>query len=171
MRKIFAILLILIMAFSFSACSAEEAPKKEEAEITESASKKEEIFGLNETAVFDDLKFTATEIKVTHGEDFFTPESGNVFVGVKFTIENISEEEQTVSSILLFEGYADDVKCEYSFNAACAFSDGTIDGTIAPGKKLIGWYALEVPENYQTIELQVLSNWLANNPAKFVFTK
>lgn len=170
MRKIFAILLILIMAFSFSAC-LEDAPKKEEAEVTESASKKEEIFGINETAVFDDLKFTATEIKVSHGEDFFAPESGNVFFGVKFTIENISEEEQAVSSLLLFEGYVDDVKCDYSLNAACAFSDGTIDGTIAPGKKLIGWYALEVPENYQIIELQVLSNWLANNPAKFVFTK
>lgn len=170
MRKIFAILLILIMAFSFSACLV-DTPKKEKAEVTVSANKKEEIFGLNETAVFDNLKFTATEMKVSHGENFFTPESGNVFVGVKFTIENISEKEQAVSSILLFEGYVDDVKCDYSLSAACAFSDGVIDGTIAPGKKLIGWYALEVPENYQTIELQVLSNWLANNPAKFVFTK
>ena len=170
MRKIFAILLVLIMAISFSAC-LEDTPSKEEAGVTESASKKEEVFELGETAVFDDLKFTATELKVSHGENFFTPESGNVFVGVKFTIENISEEEQSVSSILLFEGYVDDVKCDYSLSAACDFNDGTIDGTIAPGKKLIGWYALEVPENYQTIELQVLSNWLANNPAKFVFTK
>lgn len=170
MRKIFAILLVLIIAFSFSAC-LEDTPKKDEVGVTESASKKEETFGLNETAVFDDLKFTATEIKESHGEGFFTPESGNVFFGVKFTIENISDEEQTVSSLLLFEGYVDDVKCDYSLSAACAFSDGTIDGTIAPGKKLIGWYALEVPENYQTIELQVLSNWLANNPAKFVFAK
>ena len=170
MKKIFAILLVLVMAFSFTACF-EETPKKEETSVTESTVKKEETFGLNETAVFDDLKFTATELKVSHGESFFTPESGNVFVGIKFTIENISDEEQAVSSILLFEGYVDDIKCDYSFNAACAFSDGTIDGTIAPGKKLVGWYALEVPENYQTIELQVLSNWLANNPAKFVFTK
>lgn len=171
MRKIFAILLVLIMAFSFTACIEEDSPKKEQAEASESASNKEEIFGLNETAVFDDLKFTATEFTESHGEDFFTPESGNVFVGVKFTIENISDEEQTVSSILLFEGYVDDVKCDYSFSASCAFDEGTIDGSIAPSKKLVGWYALEVPENYSTIELQVLSDWLSNNSAKFVFKK
>ncbi|MBQ9937677.1 MAG: DUF4352 domain-containing protein [Oscillospiraceae bacterium] len=170
MKKIYAILLILTMAFSFSAC-LEDSPKKEEFSATETASKKEETFGLNETAVFDNLKITATEMKVSHGESFFTPQSGNVFVGVKFIVENISKEEQAISSLLLFNGYVDDVKCEYSLSAAGAFSEGTIDGTIAPGKKLIGWYALEVPENYQIIELQVLSNLFANNPAKFVLKR
>ena len=73
--------------------------------------------------------------------------------------------------MLLFEGYADDVKCDYSLSAACVFDEGTLDGELAPGKKLVGWYALEVPENWNTIELNVQSDWLSDSSAKFVFNK
>lgn len=171
MKKILCGALSLVLVVFLTACFAEEAPTKEQSDVQASAVKEEETFGLNEAAVFEDLKFTATEFKESDGDDFFAPESGNVFVGVKFTIENISDEEQSVSSLLLFEGYADDVKCEYSFSATYVFDEGTIDGSIAPGKKLVGWYALEVPKNWANIELEVQSNWLSNNSAKFVFTK
>lgn len=101
------------------------------------------------------MRFTANEIKVSEGDEFFTPQSGNVFIGVNFTVENISDEEQSVSSPLLFDAYADDAKYDYSFNAACAFSDGELDGSIAPGKRLAGWYAVEMPENRSKLELNV----------------
>lgn len=174
MKKILCVLLSLVMCASFVACVDDiSAPKKETADISsvEQEAAKDESFSLNETAVFDSLKFTATEIKESKGTDFFKPESGKTFVGVNFTIENISDEEQTVSTLLLFEGYADDVKCDYSINASCAFDEGTLDGSIAPGKKLVGWYSLEVPENWATIELHVQSNWLSGSSAKFVFNK
>ena len=171
MKKFLALLLAVALCFSMGGCLSSEGPSKETNTPTESPKKEELTFGLNETAVFDELKFTATQIKESNGDSFFTPESGKVFVGVNFTVENISDEEQSVSTILLFEGYVDDVKCEYSFNAACAFSDGTLDGTIAPGKKLVGWYALEVPKDWSNIELNVQSNWLSDNAAKFVFEK
>ena len=169
-----------LLTVSFVGCIEESSPRKEildtESATTTSGSKTETektetVFGLNEVAVFETLKFTALEIKESGGENFFKPEEGNTFVGVKFEVENISNEEQTVSTVLLFEGYADDVQCKYSFNANCAFSDGKLDGTIAPGKKLIGWYALEVPANWQEIELDVQSSWLSDSTAKFVFQK
>ena len=146
-------------------------PQKEINNVQQAEEKGDETFGLNESAVFEKLKFVATEIKETQGTDFFTPEAGNVFVGIKFEIENISQEEQTVSTLLLFDGYVDDVKCGYSFSATCAFDEGTLDGELAAGKKLVGWYALEVPANWQEIELNVQSTWLSNNSAKFVFQK
>lgn len=168
MKKLLAVILVVVMCFSFAAC-IEDEPTKEQAKEGSVSERQEEIYGLNETAVFKDLKFTATEIKETDGTDFFVPEAGNVFVGVKFTVENISDEEQSVSTLMLFEGYADDIKCEYSISAACAFDEGTLDGSIAPGKKLVGWYALEVPAEWSTIELDVQSNWLSNSSAKFRF--
>ncbi len=170
LRRIFCLILVVGFCLNLCAC-VEEIPSKEIAEASSKVEVVEEIFGLNETAVFSDLKFTATEIVESDGEDFFTPEKNNVFVGVKFIVENISDSDQSVSTLLLFEGYSDDVKAEYSFSAACAFDEGTLDGTIAPGKKLVGWYALEVPKDWSNIELHVQSNWLSNNPAKFVFTK
>lgn len=171
MKKLLAIFLSLVLCFCFCACETDDEPSKEKVDAVSSQESKEESFSLNETAVFKDLKFTATEIKESDGETFFTPESGNVFVGVKFIIENISDEEQAVSTILLFEGYVDDVKCQYSISAAAAFNGETLDGSVAPGKKLVGWYALEVPKEWSTIELHVQSSWLSNNSANFVFTK
>lgn len=170
MKKIICLMVAVIMLFIFTACEA--APSKEayQPETTPAVeTNKKTTFGINETAVFDNLKITATEIKVTNGEDFFTPAAGKVFVGIKFMIENISQEEQSVSSLLLFDGYADDIKCDYSFNAACAFDDGTLDGSIAPGKKMIGWYALEVPAEWSDIELEVKANLWAANSATFAF--
>ena len=171
MKKFLSCILSIVLVVLLAACAVDDTPTKEQGDVQASAQKGEETYGLNETAAFKDLKFTAMEIKESDGDDFFAPESGNVFVGIKFTVENVSDEQQTVSSLLLFQGYADDVKCEYSFSAACAFDEGTLDGSLAAGKKLVGWSALEVPEDWSTIEIEVQSAWLSNSSAKFVFTK
>lgn len=175
MKNVLALILVIIMCLSFVACTETDTLSKEvsndsTSNETNQAKNLEETFGLNETAVFKDLKFTASALEESDGKDFFEPEDGNVFVGVKFTIENISDEEQTVSSVLLFEGYADDVKCNYSFNAAMAFDD-TLDGSIAPGKRLTGYYSLEVPKDWKKLELDVQSSWLSSKSARFVFEK
>lgn len=175
MKKVLAFILVLIMSLLFVACIETDTPSKEvsnesTSNQTSQEGDQEETFGLNESAVFNDLKFTATALEESNGTDFFEPEDGNVFVGVKFTIENISEEEQIVSSMLLFEGYADDIKCSYSINAAMAFGD-TLDGSLAPGKKLIGYYSLEVPKDWKKLELDVQANWLSSKSARFMFEK
>ena len=172
MKKALALILALAMSLSLIACSAGDAPTKEPAGEEKPAAQtpQKETFGLNEAAVFKDLKFTATALEESRGADFFEPESGNVFVGVQFTIENISSEEQSVSSLLLFDGYVDDIKCSYSLSAGMAFGD-SLDGSLAPGKKLVGYYALEVPEGWQKLELDVQSNWLSSNSARFLFEK
>lgn len=177
MKKILCLILCVFTVLSLTACLEEDTLYKEtgegnqEQENQGNQGNRTETFSLNETAVFTDLKFTASEIKESDGDDFFTPEEGNVFVGIKFTIENISSETQTVSSLLLFEAYADDIKCDYSFSATCAFDEGTLDGELAPGKKLVGWYAVEVPKGWNTIELAVQADWLSNTTAMFVFEK
>lgn len=181
MKKVLMLFVGALLCVSLVGCSSyRESPKKEQASVeeksnvTSSTQEKELVFGLNETAAFSNLKFTATELKESEGDSngYFTPEDGHVFVGIKFTVENVSDEEQTISSILLFDGYVDDVKCEYSLNAQIAFDEGTIDGAVAAGKKLVGWYALEVPQDWSVIELDVKNNWLSSQkPAKFVFSK
>ncbi len=172
MKKFLSILMILAICLTLGACSYESEPKKETSTETSSQETvKDDVFKLNDVAVFEDLKFSATEIKETAGESFFEADEGNIFVGVKFAVENISKEEQNISSILLFEAYADDVKCDYSFTATAAFDGGTLDGSIAPGKKMVGWYAVEIPKNWKTLELEVQGSWLSNNSATFVFEK
>lgn len=173
MKRLSVILLSVIMVLSMCACVVDDAPAKEKKTESKSSSSKvkvkNETYSLDDTAVFQDIKVTATDAKISKGNEIFVPEEGKVFVGVKFTIENISDEEQSVSSILLFDAYCDDVKCSYSISANCAFDEGTIDGTISPGKKMTGYYAVEIPENWKNLELQVKSSWISSSKASFVF--
>ncbi len=171
MKKILAIFMVLVLTLTFVACTFDDEPIKVSGDNGEENEKVDEKLGLNGSAEFKNLKFTASEIKESTGSTYFTPEEGKVFVGIKFTIENVSNEEQSVSSMLLFEAYADDVKCDYSVNASLAFDEGTLDGTIAPGKKLVGWYSLELPQDWSAIEVLVKADWLSDNSATFVFNK
>ncbi len=176
MKKLLTALFAICIAASVTACNvSDEAPKKETntSAVSDTSSQKaqEETFGLNETAAFKSLKVTAVKLEESTGKDFFTPGSGKVFVGVNFEIENTSDETQTVSSLLLFDAYADNVKCDYSLTANTAFGNGTLDGELSPGKKLVGWYAVEVPQEWKQLEFEVKSDWLSNSKAKFVFNK
>ena len=174
MKKLLLSVITVIICFSLAACDlSDNAPTKESYDPANNSSStsNEMTFGLNETAIFENLKFTATEIKESDGTEYFEPESGKTFVGIKFIIENTSNETQVVSSLMLFTAYADDIKCDYSLNANVAFDEGTLDGEIAAGKKLMGWYALEVPENWSKIDLEVKSEWLSSGSAMFVFSK
>ncbi len=174
-RIIGLIALSLCASSCFYACNVNnDSPKKAVVENTsneENAKLEEQFWGLNETAEFKNLKITATDIQESNGSDFLGPQEGNTFIGVKFEIENISDETQSISSMLLFEAYADGIKCDYSFTANTAFDEGTLDGDLSAGKKMVGWYAIEIPEDWQSLELEVKANWLSDNTAKFVFEK
>ena len=175
MKKIAILVLVVVLCTMFAACADHPVPVKETGSAasasSSSASDTGNSFGLNDAAVFRDLKFTATGLKESQGTQFTKPDAGKTFVGVKFEIENISNEPQNVSSVLLFNVYADDVKCDYSISAQMSFDEGTLDGEIAPSKKAIGWYAVEVPENWKKLEFDVSPKFFSNSSARFVFTK
>ena len=164
---------VVVIGVVGGSASNDDKPKKEKGNSINSSSitTTDEKFGINETAVFNTIKISADELKESGGSDFFEPENGKVFVGVKFTVENTSSEDKTISSLLLFDAYCDGTKCDYSLSANAAFDEGTLDGTLAPGKKMSGYYAVEVPTGWTEIELQVKSNWLSDTKAAFVFNK
>lgn len=178
MNKILTLMAVIGVAVSIGACNGNGESVKTVVEDNVSATteektakSKDDVFGLNETAEFNSIKITALDMKESKGKQFFEAEEGKVFVGVKFEIENISDEPQNMSSLLLFDAYVDDVKCDYSLSAAVTFDEGTLDGELASGKKLVGWYPVEVSSDWQKLELEVKPNWLSNNSAKFAFAK
>ena len=169
MKKLLAIIMTLVLMFSFAACSEIEDIADDITNAVTSATKSN--YGLNETAKTKNYSITATELKESKGSKYFKPETGKIFVGVKFTIENISNEDQSLSSLLCFTAYADDVKCDYSLTADASFSDGTLDGDIAAGKKLVGWYTIEAPENWSKIDIEFVPELLSDEKITFNFTK
>ena len=162
---VLALLVALLSCFCFVAC---EMPNDSDTTSGESASATGDgVYALNEPAELPNLRITADTIERNEGRELFTPDDGNVFVGVQFTIENISDEEQAISSVLLFNAYADGVQTDYSLNANLAFDKDTLDGSISPGKKMIGYYSVEVPSSTQTLEIEVQGSWLSSEKVAF----
>jgi len=166
---LFLVLAILCFAFLAVASGDDDKPKKENDGATnQSGQAVDDTYSLGDTAVFKNIKVTANEIINNKSSDFIKPAEGKKFIAVKFTIENISDEDQHMSSLLLFDGYVDDVKCEYSFGADTGL-EGTLDGNISPGKKLIGYYGVEVSKEAKKLELEVKASWLGSGKAVFLF--
>ena len=171
MKKILSLVLVVILTLSMSACT-EEFKDGVTSEIGVNIADGK-VFGLNETAVTENLKITAIAVEETNGIEYFEAAEGNVYVGVKFEIENISDENQNISALLTFAASENDVMCEYSISGIMAFEGGgkTLDGTIAPGKKLIGYYAVEVAEDWEELEIQVQPDILDETKVTFVLSK
>ena len=168
MKRVFAIVIALGLSFSMFTLTGCVSPASNSSNTKSTAAAQDENFSLNDTATFKNIKVTANEIIINPGSDYIKPADGKEFVAVKFTIENISKEDQSISSILLFDAYADNVKCEYSFSATQGLS-GTLDGTVSPGKQLVGYYGVEVPKDTKKLDLGVKGSWLGSEKAQFIF--
>lgn len=160
-KSIWSLIVCITFIFSVSACGNQGKP----AENTE-----KESFNIGETASFNDLKITADRIEYPTEDSLFKPDDGNVYLGVHFTIENISDKDIAISSMLLFTAYLDNIKTSLSITASAAFSEGTIDGTVAPGKKLSGYYAVEASEAWEKLEIHFAADLLTSTKNKAIFT-
>lgn len=119
-----------------------------------SSSKEEEVrYSIGETVETEDVKVILLDVKESRGGSFFTPESGNVFLICTFEIQNCTKEEMNISSLLCFEAYCDDYNVDLSLSAECSVNASTLDGNIAPGKKMKGIIGYEVPAEWKTLEI------------------
>ncbi|MBY0755499.1 DUF4352 domain-containing protein [Clostridium sardiniense] len=131
----------------------EDANKKEEANKTET-------FKIGDTIEVKDFKIKVNKISVDNGGKIIKPEDGNEFVKVDVTVENISSEEKTVSSILMFKVVDKDGReCK---QAITENQNGQLDGKVAPGRKITGEYAVQAPKGEKGLELQFDSSLLSS---------
>ncbi len=90
------------------------------------------------------------------GDQFNKPEDGNEFWEVVLVVENKSDKEYSVSSIMMFDAYQDGYSVNESLSAQIADkSTSTMDGALAAGKKLRGALAYELPEAWEELEIHV----------------
>lgn len=172
LKQLSVALLIAMLGITLVGCDDNDGVTKKDndKEKNENVEENKELtFGLDETAVFPNLEITALEIKKSEGDEYFKPDEGNVNVGVKISIKNISDKTEHISSVLLFDAYVDDKKQEFSFVIDDAFSGGTLDGELEAGKMMEGWYTMELPTDAKTLDLVIKDNWLSKNKAKFTF--
>ncbi len=90
------------------------------------------------------------------GDQFNKPDEGNEFWEIVMVIENKSDKEYSVSSIMMFEAYQDGYSVNESLSAQIANkSTSTMDGGLAAGKKLRGALAYELPGTWEELEVHV----------------
>lgn len=102
------------------------------------------------------FKVTVKSLKKLEGDSFNKPSSGNEFVQVQLEIENISDDDFTISSILMFNAYYDGYSVNESLSAQIADNSiSTMDGALAKGKKIKGQLAYELPKDWKELEIDV----------------
>lgn len=139
----------------------------------ESSNTSEElVFGLGESAEYNDVIVTFTDVKESQGSQFTAPSDGNVFVLLYFEFANNSSKELAISSIASFNAYQDGYSTNLSFQALLEDSSSQqLDGSIAPGKKMKGFVGYEVPADYSEMEVQVTPDFWSGKDIVFKYTK
>lgn len=137
---------------------ADNGAEKETPETPDAEPEEPEFFKLGETVETSKVKATITDMSKSDGSEFNTPGEGKEFVLIDVTIENISDDQElNISSILSFKAYVDDVTLNENLSAQIE-ADNTMDGTIAPGKKMTGTLGYEVPKDWKEIEIHFEPN-------------
>lgn len=78
-----------------------------------------------------------------------------ISLSIKDATDRNSSKEINVSSLISFEAYCNDYSTSVSLSALSAFSDkNQLDGTVAPGKKMNGIVAYEVPADWSKLEIE-----------------
>jgi len=128
-----------------------------------------EFFKIGETAVAKKVKATITKMEKSEGSEFNRPADGHEFVLLHMTIENVSDKEISISSVLNFDAYVDDNAINEDLGAQIS-KDGTqtMNGTIATGKRLTGVLGYEVPKGWQKLEIHFSPGLLSDTVIKWL---
>ena len=130
------------------------------------------VYTVGDTLEMGNILVTMNNVSENTGSQFLAPTDGNVFVVCEFTIENNSDSEMAVSSLMSFECYFDDYAANLSLGATTS-ADGKaqLDGSVAPGKKINGVVGYEAPRDWTEMEIHFKSNVYSSKPFVFNYSK
>ncbi len=163
------VLLVFFGMMSDSSTSTRSEISNQRNTTTQSSGK--DTFGLLETAEMNDVQVRMTDYKESYGSEWNSPDDGKVFVLVEFEISNNSDSEVAVSSTLSFDAYVDGYSTNLSISALMEKDGEQLDGSIAPGMKMLGCIGYEVPEDWENIEIHFSDNVWSSNQFKFQISK
>lgn len=171
MKRVLSFLLVLFL-LGLSACTSSDPVKVGNLSTgNNNDADSATVFQVGETAMLKNVKATLLGITQSDGSTYNKPSEGNVFVLCEFVIENNSDEELAISSLMCFSAYCDDYSCDYSFSALLE-NEGKnqLDGSVAPGKKMDGVIGYEVPADWQELEIHFTPDLISGNEFVFVAT-
>jgi len=157
-----AILLIGIMIGALISANDSESVSTPQPTPSSTASSNKSAYGLNQPVVIDGMTVTAIKISKSYGSAYVSPSSGYVYVGVYFTAYNPKDYSDSISTLVQFDSYVGNTMVDEDLMAEFFFFNPNFSGTVAPGKTLSGWYAVEVPINSKTLVINIKEGTLWN---------
>lgn len=122
---------------------------------TSTETNKSKVFKIGDVVKLKDFKVTVNKLYKVKGDELSQPQPGNEFIAVDCSVENISNEQQAVSSVMMFKVVDKDGReYEESIGGLTAAKAGQMDGEIGPGRKITGVYVVEVPKGTTGLELE-----------------
>ena len=128
-------------------------------------------FGVGETATLNGISVTLAEAKVTKSINMIKAGDGQRFIICKFEVENQSNRDISLSTLLSTEAYCDDYSTSISYmgvGALYLIGENTLDGTVASGKKLSGCAVYEIPKDWKEFEVRVEPDFWSNRDITFI---
>lgn len=128
-----------------SACAFQNYGKFDDSQKSSEESKTEiQSAGIGDTISDEEFKITLNSAKFSKSDLFdIKPENDNYLI-LDVSIENLSDEENSISSLISFELQGSD-NFEYT-QSLTAKKKGNLDGSIQPGGKLRGQIAYDVAD-------------------------
>ena len=128
-------------------------------------------FGVGEAVSLNDIVVTLVDVSESNGRDFFKPQDGEVFILCEFEIENNSDNEVNISSMLSFNTYVDDYSTNIGLSAVSSSDKSQLDGSIAAGKKMNGIVGYAVDAGWSEIEIHFTPNFWTGKEIIFTASK
>lgn len=135
---------------------------------TDLSSAQKTEFVVGDVVSLNDIEVTFVSCTESSGKDYYTPDSGNVFLFCEFAIENKSSKDIAISSVMSFEAYVDDYSTSMSITSTLAAGKDQMDGAVAAGKKMSGVIGYEVPANWKTLEIRFTPDFWSGRDITFI---
>ncbi len=151
-----AVVFLIVLVGALGSGKGEEKSGQIDSGGESTAVEESREYSVGEYVEKNDVKVSFISVKNNNGSDVFQPESGNIFVYAEVEIENNSDKELNISSVMCVDAYFDGYSVDESLSALAANSSAkSLDGTIAPGKKLKGTLAYEVSSDWNEFEFKI----------------
>lgn len=170
------ILLVLGIILIISALGGgnDDEPQKvgsNNSDTTAGQSNEPQKFTVGDKVKLGDVVVTLVNVSESSGKDYTKPTDGNVFVLCEFEIENNSDKDIVVSSIMSFETYIDNYTTNQSLSALLCTDKTQLDGTVAAGKKMNGVIGYEASQDWNEVEIRFTPDFWAGKDIIFTYSK
>ncbi|MBR3381620.1 MAG: DUF4352 domain-containing protein [Clostridia bacterium] len=132
-------------------------------EATEEAQDKD-IYKVGDTYQDKNLRMVYMASGVFESDNsYLQPDDGNVYIFLRFFVENIGSSDKNVSSFD-FECYADGYNCDSFYSG-----DEALSATLSPGRTTTGCVYFEVPEKAEEVEVEFEADVWSSDKVKFAY--